>query len=220
VLAAVALTVVVVALRRLLPAGTLLAAPGLPAVIGTRGLLSASFFAAEAYVVFVLQDHWRWSPGEAGIALTCVGVTWAGASQLQSRLGERVSHVAAMRHGAALVLLGTVGLAVVVATHAHPALAVAAYVVGGAGMGFGYPRTGVAMLEASSDRDRGFNSSALSVADSLGGALALSAAGIVFGVTERAGGDPFLAVFVLAAAVGVLAVVVAGRTAGPVPSVP
>jgi MFS family permease len=217
-LAALALAVVGVALRRLLPAHTLLAGRGLPAVIGTRGLLSAAFFAAEAYVVFVLQDHWHWSPGEAGIALTCVGVVWAAASQLQSRLGDRIRHVTAMRCGAGLVLVGTVGLAVAVATQVHPALAVAAYVVAGFGMGLGYPRTGVAMLEASGDRDRGFNSSALSVADSLGGALALSAAGIVFGLADRAGGDPFLAVYVLAAAVGVLAVLVAGRTGvRPVP---
>ena len=79
-------------------------------------------------------------------------------------------------------------------------------------MGFAYPRTGVAMLEASSDRDRGFNSSALSVADSLGAALALSLAGALFAVTERTGADPFLAVFAMAAAAGVLGVVAASRT--------
>jgi hypothetical protein len=38
-------------------------------------------------------------------------------------------------------------------------------------MGFGYPRTSVAMLDASTDRDRGFNSAAISIADSLGAAL-------------------------------------------------
>ena len=53
-LAVVALAVVVVALRRLLPVGTLVGRRGLPAVIGTRGLMSAAFFCAEAYIVFVL----------------------------------------------------------------------------------------------------------------------------------------------------------------------
>jgi hypothetical protein len=79
-------------------------------------------------------------------------------------------------------------------------------------MGFGYPRTGVAMLAASTDADRGFNSSALSIADSLGGALALSLSGIVFGVAPRAGADPFVSVFVLAAGIAVLGVVTASRT--------
>ena len=215
-LAVLALVVVGLSLRRLLPAGSLVARRGLPAVIGTRGLLGASFFCAEAYIVFVLQDRWGLTPGTAGLALTGVGLVWAASSQVQARLGERVSDVAAMRWGTALVLAGTVALAVVVAGHGHPALAMASYVVAGAGMGFGYPRTGVAMLAASTDADRGFNSAGLSIADSLGSALALSLSGIVFGVATRAGVDPFLSVFALATGIAVLGVVAASRTAAPV----
>ena len=215
--ALLALALVWVALGRLLPPGTRRAARGLPAVVATRGLLSAVFFCAEAYIVYVLQDHWDLGPGRAGIALTCVGVVWATASQVQSRLGERVSHPRAMLVGTSLVLVGTGCLAatvLLVDAGARPSalLPGAAYVLAGAGMGFAYPRTGVAMLEASSDRDRGFNSSALSVADSLGAALALSLAGALFAVTERTGADPFLAVFTMAAATGVLGVVAASRT--------
>ena len=79
-------------------------------------------------------------------------------------------------------------------------------------MGFAYPRTGVAMLEASTDRDRGFNSSALSIADSLGAALGLSVAGAVFATADRSGIDPFLAVFAMATCAGVLGVLAAART--------
>jgi predicted MFS family arabinose efflux permease len=204
-----------VALRPLLPAGALLARRGLPSVVGTRGLMSASFFCAEAYIVFVLQERWGLTPGTAGLALTFVGITWAAASQVQARLGERVSHTAAMTWGSVLVLVGTVALAGVVWADLPPAAAMAAYVAAGAGMGFGYPRTGVAMLAASSDADRGFNSSALSVADSLGGAIALSVSGVLFAAADRAGADPFLAVFALATAAGALAVVTAARTASP-----
>jgi predicted MFS family arabinose efflux permease len=215
VLAIVALAVVALSLRHLLPAGALRAQRGLPAVIGTRGLMSASFFCAEAYIVFVLQERWGLTPGTAGLALTGVGIVWAASSQVQSRLGERVSDVTAMRWGSGLVLLGTIALLAVVAGHVAPGLAVAAYVVAGAGMGFGYPRTGVAMLAASTDADRGFNSSALSIADSLGGALSLSVSGVVFGTATRADADAFAAVFVVAAAIGALAVVTAART-GPI----
>ncbi len=212
-LALVAMLLVVLALRRLLPAGSLVGRRGLPAVVATRGLLSASFFCAEAYIVFVLQERWDLTPGTSGLALTAVGVTWAAASQVQSRLGERVSHAAAMTWGSVLVAAGTFLLAVVVWADGHPALAAAAYVVAGAGMGFGYPRTGVAMLAASTDDDRGFNSSALSIADSLGGALALSASGIAFAAATRAGADAFLSVFALALVLGALSVLTAGRTA-------
>ena len=182
-------------------------------MIGTRGLLSAAFFCGEAYIVFVLQENYGIGPGRAGLALTFVGVVWAAASQAQARLGTRVSHVTAMRWGSALVLAGVVALAVVVAVHAHPVLAGAAFVLAGAGMGFGYPRTSVAMLDASSDRDRGFNSAALSIADSLGAALALSVSGVAFAAAERADADPFVAVFALAVVIGVTGTFVAGRTA-------
>lgn len=210
-LAIAAFAVVLISLRPLLPPGALVARRGLPSVIDTRGLLSASFFCSEAYFVFVLQDHWGLTPGTAGIALTAVGLSWASASQLQSRLGARVSDVTAMRCASGTTLLATVLLAVVVATDGPWLLAMAAYVVAGAGMGFGFPRTGVAMLAASTEGDRGFNSAALSIADSLGGALALSLSGIVFGVADRAGADPFVAVFVLASAVGVLSVITSAR---------
>lgn len=213
--AVVAIVVVVLALRRLLPSGSLLARRGLPAVVGTRGLMSASFFCAEAYIVFVLQERWGLTPGTAGLALTFVGVTWAAASQVQARLGTRVSDTAAMTWGSVLVLAGTVALAGVVWADLPPAAAMASYVAAGAGMGFGYPRTGVAMLAASSDADRGFNSSALSIADSLGGAIALSASGVVFAAAARSGADPFLSVFALATAAGALAIVTASRTASP-----
>jgi MFS family permease len=216
--AVLAVAVVWVALGRLLPRGSRRAAHGLPAVVALRGLLSAVFFSTEAYIVYVLQEHWDLGPGRAGIALTCVGLTWAGASQLQARLGDRVSHRRAMLVGTSVVLLGVTCLAATVAVldagvRPPAVLPGAAYVLAGAGMGFAYPRLGVAMLEQSTDRDRGFNSSALSIADSLGAALALSSAGAVFALTERSGGDPFLAVFAMAAAAGVLGVVAASRTA-------
>lgn len=210
--ALLALVLVVVSLRRLLPAGTLVGRRGLPSVIATRGLLSASFFCAEAYIVYVLQEQWGLSPGRAGIALTFVGITWASASQVQARLGSRVSDVTAMRVGTALVLAGVGALALSVELHLPAVVTGASYVLAGAGMGFGYPRTSVAMLAVSSDRDRGFNSSALTIADSLGAALALSVSGVVFAASERAGSDPFLAVFVLGGVIAALGVAAASRT--------
>jgi MFS family permease len=210
--AVVALVLVVVSLRRLLPTGTLIGRRGLPSVIATRGLLSASFFCAEAYIVYVLQEQWGLSPGRAGIALTLVGITWAASSQAQARLGSRVSDVTAMRVGTALVLAGVAALALCVQLHPPAVVTGASYVLAGAGMGFGYPRTSVAMLAVSTDRDRGFNSSALTIADSLGAALALSISGVVFAAAERADRDPFLAVFALGGLIAVLGVAAASRT--------
>jgi MFS family permease len=208
-----AFVLVVLALTRLLPPGSLTGRPGLPAVIATRGLMSAGFFCAEAYIVYVLQEQWGLTPGRAGLALSVVGVTWALSSQLQARLGERVSHVRAMEIGSLLVLAGVLSLAATVWLDGPAVLAGATYVLAGAGMGFGYPRTSVAMLDVSTDADRGFNSAALSIADSLGAALALSISGVVFAAATRQDANPFLAVFVFAMGLGVLGVLTSRRTA-------
>ena len=129
---------------RLLPEGTLTGRRGLAAVVATRGLLSAAFFFAEAYIVYVLQDRWDLSVGQAGIALTLVGVVWALASQVQSRLGTRITHERAMQVGTTVVLAGIAGLVLTVALRVAggdlPALLpVAAYVLAGAGMGSPIP---------------------------------------------------------------------------------
>lgn len=215
--AAGAFVLVVVGLRPLLPVGALVARRGLPAVIVTRGLLSAAFFCAEAYIVYALQERWDLTPGQAGIALTCVGVVWAASSQVSSRLGTQVSNVAAMKLGTTIVLAGVTGVAVVVLLRSRgvdlPAVApIAAYVFASIGMGFAYPRTSVAMLAVTTDADRGFNSSALSVADSLGAALALSLSGIAYAAALRSDVDPFPVVYAIAVGIGVLGVLAARRT--------
>jgi predicted MFS family arabinose efflux permease len=195
-----------------LPSGTLRAASGLPAVIATRALLSGAFFCGEAFVVFVLQQRWGLSAGIAGLALTGVGLSWSAASWAQSHLSRTTSDRAAMRLGSATVLAGILGLALLVWVHAPALLAAAAYVLAGAGMGFAYPRTSVAMLAESEDSERGFNSAALSIADALGGATTIAASGAVFVTVERTAGDPFVAALAVGCCAGLLAVVTSART--------
>ncbi len=216
--AAAAFVLVIVGLRPLLPAGSLVARRGLPAVIVTRGLLSAAFFCAEAYIVYALQERWDLTPGQAGLALTAVGVVWAASSQVSSRLGTQVSNVDAMKLGTTIVLVGVTGVAVIVLLRSHGAdlpavVPIGAYVFASVGMGFAYPRTSVAMLAVTSDADRGFNSSALSVADSLGAALALSLSGIAYAAAVRSDIDPFPVVYAIAVGIGVLGVLAGRRTA-------
>ncbi len=139
-------------------------------------------------------------------------MVWASTSQLQARLGDRLTSERAMQIGTAMLLAAAIALWLTVRLELSAVLAGGAFVLAGAGMGFGFTRTGVAMLAASSDSDRGFNSSALTIADSIGAALALSLCGIGYAATDRAGGDPFLAVFGIAVVCAVGSVVTAART--------
>ncbi len=64
------------ALVRLLPAGTLRARPGLPVTILTRGLLTFAFFGTDTFVTLAVVTVRHRSVAFAGVALTCATLTW------------------------------------------------------------------------------------------------------------------------------------------------
>ena len=97
VAAAVSLVVVLVAVRPLLPAGTLVVRRGLPAVVALRGAIAATFFATEIYLPYLLQEHYDVPAWLSGVTLTVGALGWAGASQVQARMGARLAHVTALR---------------------------------------------------------------------------------------------------------------------------
>ena len=68
------------------------------------------------------------------------------------------------------------------------------------------------MLAESGDSERGFNSSALTIADSLGGAATIAASGAVFAAVTRTEGDPFVAALTVGCCAGALSVVASART--------
>lgn len=214
VLAGAAVAVALLAVRPLMPRGTLTARRGLPSVILTRGLASAAFFGAEVYLPYLLVERYAFAPTFAGLTLTGGAIAWAAASAVQGRLGSRLADRRAVRTGAAMVL-GAVVLALVTTVLAWPAaVAIAGWIFAGGGMGLMYPRLSVMTLALSTKDTEGFNSSAMSISDSLGGALALAGTGIVFAAfASAAPAAPFAGVFALTAAIGAAAVAVAPRVA-------
>lgn len=212
IVAVAAILVALVAVRPLLPPGSLRAARGLPTVILLRGLIAAAFFGAEVYIPYLLAERYDFSAALSGLALTGAALTWAGASWLQGKLESSLSSVSAMRIGTALVLLAILLAVVTAAAELHPAVIIGGWLFGGAGMGLMYPRLSVMTLSYSSERDQGFNSSALSIADSLGGALALASTGIVFAALLGLGGAwPFAGCFALAAVLSVVSLGLGSR---------
>ena len=213
----VALVVAVVAVRPLLPRGTLLARRGLPTVILLRGLASASFLGAEVYLPYLLVQQYAFSPTFAGLALTGSALAWAGTSWLQGHLGDRLRPEIAMSVGMWLALGAVIVACVSAALHLHPAVIIVGWVVGGGGMGLAYPRTSVMTLGLSTAAQQGFNSSALSISDSLGAALALAVIWVVFSALARidmnsAGGSvAFAGSFGIGVLIAIAAVCVAPR---------
>jgi MFS family permease len=122
-----------------------------------------------------------------------------------------------VRLGSALVLAAVVVALATTALRWPAAAAIIGWTFAGGGMGLMYPRLSVMTLALSTKDSAGFNSSAMSISDSLGGALALATTGIVFTAFTTTTGS-FSGVFALSAAIAVAAVIVAPRvTAKPAP---
>ncbi|NKF32768.1 MFS transporter, partial [Pseudomonas sp. BGM005] len=82
--------------------------------------------------------------------------------------------------GTILVVSGVALAHAAAALTAPVAVIIVAWIVAGAGMGLMSPRTSALTLEMSAPESQGFNSSAMTVADSFGSALALAITGVLF----------------------------------------
>lgn len=217
VIAVGALVLLVVAVRPLVPRGTLTARRGLASVVLSRSLVAAAFFGAEVYIPYLLIDEYAFDPALAGVALTGAAVSWAAGSWLQGRLGARLKDVSAMRIGALMLLVAVVVAFTTAALHLAPWIIIAGWVVGGGGMGLMYPRMSAMTLARSTPESQGFNSSAITIADSLGAALALATTGLIVAALVGIGGAAsFAGVFALTVVIAVTAVAIAGRVEEPV----
>lgn len=198
--------VVAVAARPLLPPRTLSAGRGLPSVILLRGLVAGALFGAEVYVPYLMIDRYGFSPTWAGLGLTTAALAWAISANIQGRYGDRIGNRRIVLIGSTLLTIATVTAALCSLTLAHPVILVAGWTLSGAGVGLIYSRLTVLTLAYSTPSNQGFNSSALSISDSTGAAVTIAVMGLVFAAFTGTGGE-FAAVFVLAAAIAVFALV-------------
>ena len=164
-------------LRSLLPAGTFAARPGLPAVILCRGLLTFTFFGADAYVTLTISTIRHHSPALAGVAVTGATLAWTAGAWLQSRLNGKWEARRLVGCGVVIISAGLAGMALVLlpATPVYEGLA--AWTVAGFGIGLAYAPISLLMLREAPAGREGWASASLSLADVLGTALGIGAGG-------------------------------------------
>lgn len=200
VIAAVCIALIGVAIRPLLPAGTLRSRAGLPSVILLRGLVAGGFIASEAFIPRLLIEQFGFGPTTAGLALTLAALTWSLGSFAQGKYGDRIGNTRIVVISVSLLVSGVIPLIAISATGALPWLVMAAWGVAGGGMGFIYPRLSVLTLAYSDQSNEGFNSAALSISDSSGSAITIAVVGLAF-LTVPLGGTGFPIVFGISALV-------------------
>jgi predicted MFS family arabinose efflux permease len=164
-------------LRRLLPAGTFTARPGLPAVILCRGLLTFSFFGADAYVTLTITTVRHHSPGLAGLAVTGSTLAWTAGAWLQSRLNGSWEARRLVGTGLAVVMIGIAAMSLVLLPATPVYAGIAAWTVAGFGIGLAYAPISLLMLREAPAGREGWASASLSLADVLGTAMGIGAGG-------------------------------------------
>ena len=203
----------------LVPPGTVRLAPGVPATIAVRGLLTWSFFQADAYVSLVVVDGRGSSTFLAGAALSAGSVLWAIGSWVQARRVGTSGPRALVGTGFA-VIVAALGLATGVALGLPVALMVLAWAVGGFGMGLAYSPLAVVVLAAARPGEEGSSSASLQLCDTLGVAVGTGVGGGVVAFGDAQGWEVASAVaaaFVLATVVGLVGLVASRRIPASVP---
>ncbi|HEX4702739.1 MAG TPA: MFS transporter [Pseudonocardiaceae bacterium] len=176
--AVVGVVLLVFALRRLLPAGTVRAGRGMPSVVLSRGLLAGSFAAVEVYIPLALTSVHGFTPATAGLPLTASALGWSGAAAWQSRHPDL--HRSMLLRVAFLLVAASLGGIAVIVWHWAPAwLALPVWAVGGVGMGLGVASISVLLLGLSPVEDRGYNTSAMQLADMIGTVVLVGIGGVL-----------------------------------------
>jgi MFS family permease len=206
------------AFRRLTPPGTLRVAPGLPAAVLLRGLLTFAFFCADVYVPRALVDWRGLNVSVAGIALTAATLAWTGGAWVQARRFGRWGARRFVRLGYLTVALGIVGFAAVLSPDVPVVVGMVTWGIAGFGMGLAYSPLSLTVLAEAPLAEQGSATSGLQLSDVVGTALgtgvggAIIAAGIAAGWPGWAGLAGAFAVGVAAALFGA---VLAVRLPGP-----
>jgi MFS family permease len=174
-------------LRRLLPAGTLRARPGLPATILARGVLTFAFFGADAYVTLTITTVRQHGPALAGLAVTGSTLGWTAGSWVQARLSQRWAGRRLVATGLAIVLGGQAGMALVLLPGVPVAAGIAAWTAAGAGMGLAYAPISLLMMAQAPPGREGWASASLNLTDVLGTAVGIGVGGAAVADAVRAG---------------------------------
>ncbi|OKL50018.1 MFS transporter [Boudabousia marimammalium] len=206
ILALVALTVLVASIHRLFPEGTLRLRKGIPSMVASRGLINAGYVATETFIPLMLTQAHGWSVRDAALVISAGSITWALGAVVQSKI-QNDNH---RRHlptlGGILAAAGGLATAAAAFPMVTPYISVVGWCISAFGVGLSYPALSVLALGAAPPEKHGYISSSLQLADSLGGAAALTIITSAFAfLAHMPAPGPLLPAMLLAVLLGALA---------------
>ena len=181
----VGLAVALPALARIVPAGTLRAARGIPAAGMSAFLLSVGFLSIDAFLTLMLTAVRGLALGEASLAITGATVAWAAGSLWQSGRAGRIPLPRLVMVGTLLVLVGGAAVASTLWLAVPVVVAFIGWIAVGVGMGVTFPTIPLAAMRQAGVGEESSELSSVLLMDVLGvatgaalggGAVALSQA--------------------------------------------
>ena len=178
-------------LRALLPAGTFVAHPGLPAVVASRGLFVASYFGLQTFLVFALTTLKEHASDTAGLVVAVGTLSWSTAAWLQARLDRRDGgngRRLRVQIGIVFMLAGA-GLAPLVIWIPRGDLGMAACscILLGFGIGLAHPTSGAIAFSCAMKRSEGAVSADLQIADTFTPAISIGLGGALLTMSRTSG---------------------------------
>ena len=195
------------AFLRLVPPGTVRLAPGLPAAVMARGMLTFAFFGVDAYVSLAFVEVRGQPAWVGGAALTAAALWWTTGAWIQQRLVSSLGPRRLVVAGFACVAAGVAGMfGALGPLPLWPAVGI--WSIAGLGMGLAYASISVTVLASAPAGQEGAASASLQLTDVLGVALGTGVGGAFVAIGAARSWQP-VASLELAFAVP-LAVAVAG----------
>jgi MFS family permease len=174
------------AFLRLVPAGTVRLAPGMPAAVAVRGILTFAFFGTDAYVSLAVTDGRHLSTWMGGAALTAATLCWTTGTWVQSRLVETRGPRWMVHKGFLILVVAVIGMLVFL----RPVpwvVVLPVWGLGGLSMGLSYSAISLTVLGLAEPGHEGTASAALQLTDVLGVALGTGLVGVFVALGEGQG---------------------------------
>jgi MFS family permease len=211
------------ALRKLMPAGTFTARGPLAAAVLSRGLLTFAFFAPDIFVPLTMTTIRGESIVLSGIALTAGTLAWTSGAWIQERTVFRVGAAPLVRNGFLLVAVGIAGMGSVLAEITPAWFGIPAWGVAGLGIGMAYSPISLTVLRHAPPGSEGASASSMQLADILGTALGTGLGAVAVAAAVASLGSAVVGVAiadVMAGAVAIVGVFLAGRLRTPTEATP
>lgn len=221
VVGVVGIVLLALSVPRLLPAGALRFATGLPSVTIARGLLTAAFNGSVTFIPLMLVHQRGLDLDAAGALLALTSIGWAAGAYLQGRPGFLGRGRLLMVLGALCTTTGTALYSVVTVLGWPVPVFVLATLLAGLGMGLATASSSVLTLQLAPRAEHAQASSALQLSDVLGSMLGIAATSAVFatwGQGDAGRPEVFAGQWLLMATVAGLAVVAGIRVSGREPA--